>query len=352
MRALVAALWVASCGGSLEDGVAPDASTGDANGAGGNSSTGGSSGGPGGTGGDAGAGSSGGTAAAGGSGGTSGAGGSGATSGDSGSDAAMCAQPGPAGCLTLGCSTAEWCDPGTGCKPACTCYPSGWTCSNGCEGGSCVGFATAPSCSDVAAAIAKQTQIVGSCTAVVRFTRSTLTLLGHQFVCGKYAPTSETTARATAQQDTGFGNGTLASGPAPADEWLFHVTAGDFGGVAAVSARTGLSVFGASIVWMGLGKINWPKTWLHEPLGVGCAPLPLPKARGFVVGSGKTQPLAQPEIDKVVARLATTALPAGLAQWGYLFDAMVLAYEPLDGFTMPIDAYEEYVVLLNAGWLE
>ena len=328
----------AGCGGETQSSGSGGASSGGA--------TGGTAG-TGATGGTAGTGASGGTA---GSGGTSGSGASGGTAGSGGGDAGTCPVPSPAGCLTNGCPDGQWCDPTSGCASSyCECMGGAWNCTNDCAGGTCVGFdGGTPSCTDIAASIAKQTQIIGSCTAVVRLTYTTLTHLGHQFVCGKYAQTDEAKALAQATQDTGFG-GKLISGPLPTDEWVFYDSPGDFGGVSAVSARTGLSVFGGGIVWMGKGKVVWPSSWLHDPLGQGCAPVPIPQARGFLL-QGTSQPLPQLEVDKAVKKVWSTALPAGLAQWGYLFDVLVLSYPPMVGPFDPSSA--EYVVLINSGWLE
>ena len=45
-----------------------------------------------------------------------------------------------------------------------------------------------------------------------------------------------------------------------------------------------------------------------------------------------------------------TALPAGFAAGGYLFDAVVLRYPRSVGAFDPATA--EWIVILNAGWLE
>ncbi len=225
---------------------------------------------------------------------------------------------------------------------------TGGTAGAGASGGSTADAGGTPSCSEVAKAIAKKAQIVGSCTIIVRFTQTTLTLLGHQWVCGTYAPPDELAARATAQQDTGFGSGVLLSGPAPADAWVFLVEPLDFGGAAVVSARTGLTVFGGGIVWAGKGDIKWPKTWLHDPLGEDCAPVSLPKVRSFDLGTGGL-PLPAGEIDKALKRVRATALPSGLAQIGG-YDIVLLRYRPSVGAQDP--SSDEYVVLFNSGWME
>lgn len=61
-------------------------------------------------------------------------------------------------------------------------------------------------------------------------------------------------ARATAEASAGFGAaGQALSGANPEDEYVFWQSPGDFGGVGVVSVRSGLAVFGGSIVWGGSG---------------------------------------------------------------------------------------------------
>jgi hypothetical protein len=207
-------------------------------------------------------------------------------------------------------------------------------------------------CAAIAARIASQTAMAGTCTAVVRLDYSTLTILSHAFVCGKYASPDEATARKTASTDATFqyagpaGDGSLLSGPDPADEWVFFQSPSDFGGVAAVSARSGLTVFAGSIVWMGTGDIIVPSTWDTSDLGSGCAPLPRPSIRGFNLGSSE----AGASFDEAADVVLQTALPAAFWQWGYVFDVVVLLYPRSVGAFVPEKA--EYIVLVNAGWLE
>ncbi len=207
-------------------------------------------------------------------------------------------------------------------------------------------------CDAAASAIAGRTLTGGACTSVVRLDYATLAPEGYQILCGAYAKLVEADARATAQHDTGFGQGgVLLGGPDPTDAWLFYESPGDFGGVGVVSVVTGLSVFGAGIVWMGKGDVTWPKTW--DPpgeLGSQCAdPLLLPPpARGWDLAQGA--PLPDDEVARAVNAVWSTALPAGLAKTSYFFDAVVLMYPPTVGGVDPSVA--EYVVLVDSGWLE
>lgn len=209
-------------------------------------------------------------------------------------------------------------------------------------------------CQALSAAIAAQTSGVVTCTTAVRLDYQSLTHLGFQIFCGPYAQVTEAEARATAQADTGFGQtGTFLSGPAPVeDELVFYEFPGDFGGVGIVNARNGLSVFGGSVIWMGTGDITYPGEWQPpEALGPDCIPevnaLP-PPARGFDLETG--QPLTATEIDPPLTEAWVTALPDGLWQGGYVFDAMVIMYPRHIGMLDPTTA--EWLVLINSGWLE
>ena len=116
--------------------------------------------------------------------------------------------------------------------------------------------------------------VAEACTVIVRLDYETRAMIGYQLVCGRYGFLDEGGARARAESDTGYGEGiTKLNEDAPPDEWVFYQSPGDFGGAAAVSANTGLSVFGGSIIWMGTGTINTPSSWRDAAeLGVGCDP--------------------------------------------------------------------------------
>jgi hypothetical protein len=220
-------------------------------------------------------------------------------------------------------------------------------------GGSSGGTGGAPAdCAGIAAEIASQTGLVGTCTAVVRLDYRSLEILAHAFVCGKYATPDEAMARATASADAVFpyaspaGEGKLLSGPSPPDEWVFYQEPTDFGGAAAVSARSGLTVFAGSIVWMGTGKIMVPAAWDTSDLGPGCGQPMGWSARGFDLSGGQATDHMMEAADVVLA----TALPSAFARWGSLLDVVVLLYPRSVGAFDPSTA--EYIVLLNAGWLE
>jgi hypothetical protein len=185
---------------------------------------------------------------------------------------------------------------------------------------------------------------------VVRLDHDTLAPLGYAVVAGPYKSLDESAARAEATAQTGYGAGALLSGPNPEDAWVFYESPGDFGGVGVVSARTGLSVLGGSIVWDGAGDLTWPKTWSPaSDLASGC-PISggLGTHRGFDLVTGDA--LASKDLDSALAVVATTAIPAAMWQGGYAFDAVVLRYPRTVGGFDPSTA--EWIVILSGGWLE
>lgn len=206
-------------------------------------------------------------------------------------------------------------------------------------------------CRDEVAAIAKEPPVLGACSAVVRLDFLSRRILGWQLLCGGYARITEEEARARAQADTGYGDsGQALSAPDPDDAFVFYEPPGDFGGVGVVSARTGLSTFGGSIIWLGTGEITYPDEWRPvEELGAGCQPLPreIPiKAYSLAEGG----PLEDAEVEPALDLVWDTALPEGLATWGYLFNVVVLLYPRSVGAFDPTTA--EWIVILGAGWLE
>ena len=287
---------------------------------------------PGGKGGSAGSGGT--TSDAGGSGGTAGTGG---TGGGSGGVAGTGATGGAAG---MG-GTA-----GTGGTGGGGAAGMGGAAGQGGQGGA--------ACEALSKAIGDETTGVFTCTTVVRLGYESLAILGFQLSCGKYAQADETTARATADADTGYGlAGNALSGATPQDEYVFWEPPGDFGGVGVVNARNGLSVFGGSIIWGGTGEISFPADWRPAAdLGPDCIPmtnaLP-PPSRGFDLSAGGTE-LGAAEVDDALTQAWVTALPDGLMQGGYVFDAVVLLYPRTVGVFEPSTA--EWIVMVNSGWLE
>lgn len=191
-----------------------------------------------------------------------------------------------------------------------------------------------------------------ACTAVVRLDYQSRTILGYQLVCGRYRGVTTADAEATAAMDTGFGaTGIMVLSPdPPEDEFVFYQPPGDFGGVAAVSADTGLSVFGGGIVWNGAGDITYPNVW-HPAgeLGKACDGAGgIPSGRGYDLVRGLT--LGSADIEAALDVVRQTAVPAAMWEAGYVFDAVVLAYPRTVGAFDPATA--EWIVLVNGGWLD
>lgn len=223
--------------------------------------------------------------------------------------------------------------------------------TNGGTGGVAGSGGSPDNCQAIIDKISADSSGVSTCTAIVRLDYQSLEIKGYRLFCTEYGFTDEATARTTAQNDTGFGeSGQLLSGTTPEDEWVFFEPPGDFGGVGVVSARSGISVFGASIVWDGLGSITYPDSFSPvSEIGPGCNSASTQKqARGFSLENGN--PLTEEEITPVLDKVWSTALPDGLWKNSYLFDEMVLLYPPTVGGLNPEIA--EWVVLLNSGWLE
>ena len=214
-------------------------------------------------------------------------------------------------------------------------------CSHDCGGGTCVPIladAGAPDCSALAAAIGQELQATNrsTCTGIVRLEYQSLRPLAHAFVCAQYASTNESSARATANVDTTYGNGTLVSGANPTDEWVFYTAPGDFGGVSAVSARSGRTVFGGAVVWSGTGEVNYPKLWLAGDIGIACGSSSISSVRGFDMRGGAALPGS--EMDMALAVVFDSAFALAMRSWGILSDAMVLLYPRTVGDFDPANA--------------
>ncbi len=292
---------------------------------------------------------SGGSAGSGGSsGGSSGQSGGAGQGGSGGSSGLTCPGLNPAGCTPGTCATGTKCDIEPCAPSSCNCPTGAWACANDCQAGVCVGTMD---CSAIASSLAQTLPATGGCAAVVRLHFLTLQVVSHTFFCSPSASPDEVTARATAETDTGFGSGDLLSGANPADAWVFVERNNDLGGVAAVSARTGLTVFGGVIHWLGLGKVTYPSSWEVKNIESTCAGPALPALRGIdLTANGSV--LGAAETLMAAAAVARTAVPAALAQGRTLRESLVMRYGPGLGYTGQPGNFAndsaEYVVLMNA----
>jgi len=206
------------------------------------------------------------------------------------------------------------------------------------------------SCEEAVRRIARESSLVGSCTGVVRLRYTDRSPIGWQLICGPYSRVSEQKARRQAASETGLAIGGLLGNPKNDGVYLFYRQPADFGSIAVVSSRSGLTLFGGSIVWDGRGEIVYPPSWrAPRDLGEHCEPLnrriPL---SGYDLRGGR--PLSAELAQAALQVVWSTALPRGLATSGYLFEAVVLLYPRSVGAFDPQSA--EWIVLLNAGWLE
>lgn len=193
-----------------------------------------------------------------------------------------------------------------------------------------------------------------ACTVVVRLDYLTLVPLGYQIFCGPRATLTEEEARSRAMLDTGFTYlpDTL-NPPNPEDEWIFTFPVADFGSEVAVSADTGLTVFGATTVWMGSGDVEYPIAW-RDPaeLGSGCSPAGgIPTYRSYDLTGISPPPSFEPEVALDV--VLQTAVPAAFWSRGAVFDAVVLRYPRAMGGPEPFyEPTAEWIVLVNGGPVE
>lgn len=215
--------------------------------------------------------------------------------------------------------------------------------------------AAADQCQQLKEQLRQELSVVGSCTVVVRQQPYGDNLL-FQVICGAYDVTSEAQARATAESATGLAaSATTLHQSTPDDEFVFYAVPDTQGGAAAVSVRTGLAVFGATLDSENRSgnAITYPVSWRPaSALGAGCrsshsiAP-ELISAYDLAQGTAIEMPEEWALI--AAARLDNTVLPDAMVEAGYIFDLVALYYVAL-GFGPGDEA--ENVLLLNGGWLE
>jgi hypothetical protein len=209
-------------------------------------------------------------------------------------------------------------------------------------------------CVAATAAIAAEAAGQEVCTFLVRVDAKSLEVRAHSKVCGSSAPIDEATARGLASQASILPGGATPSyeliGGTPEDAWVYMVRWGDFGGLAAVSPKSGLVTFRARWDWLWTedslrsGPVIAPASWSQSDLGAGCAAPPSVRVQTFDLREeGKTTP---PKSGEDAARMVlSTALPGGLAELGGVRNVVTLLFANYSG-TVPIPL--EYVVLVNA----
>lgn len=229
------------------------------------------------------------------------------------------------------------------------------------------GASGTPQCETAADALAAKLGPAGSpCTVAVRVSPSTLAVEGYAVTCGPDAKPDGAAAQSRAETDTGYAK-TIGvgcsplktpAGTSPSDEFVFAVLASlgtcafccGSGWVVAVSARSGLTVFG-TIMWATAGILpgyeNYPNVWqAGQGLASGCvAPVGLPPARGFQFDYDFQEILDDASVKAAVGAVWQTALPAALAKQQHIFDAVVLRYVG-SSFT---GGTTDEVVLVNSG---
>lgn len=217
------------------------------------------------------------------------------------------------------------------------------------------GGATPPSsehCDALAAAIRDEATAQPACSTLVRFDFETLAPLGFSISCDRFIGATEAEAQATAAAATGY-DSTLLAGDATGVPFVFYDAPGDFGGTTVVSARTGLAIFGASIVWSGTGEITLPATWRPSAeLGLGCTAIavdPPPPSTSVDLAQGQAA-VAPAAFAAALAQSEQTAVASGLLAAHYIFERMVLLYPRTVGAFDPARA--EWIVILESGWLE
>jgi len=202
-----------------------------------------------------------------------------------------------------------------------------------------------------------------SCTTTIRILAKTNAIVAWNVQCGvaKSAVLSETEARAafapfaTASDIPPYApkaaDYEMLRDGTPGDSFVFYVLAGDFGGLAAVSARRGEVAFYGNVVWGGTGKVRTPTSWrTGSETKIVCPTLgDLPKV----------VPLPTDELTLDDARVASVVdairrspivHAAGKSQ---VLRSTLLTVYPIDlgsGTTYPTLA--EYVVLIESASIE
>lgn len=190
-----------------------------------------------------------------------------------------------------------------------------------------------------------------SCTAVIRLDFVTGGIGSFALLCGEPMVVSEEHARSRAVEDVildmpyvDFSTAEMLNYPDPRDAYFFYESPADFGGLAIVSPYSGMTVFGASIVWSGGGAIAYPAEWRSaDQIGAGCPPsVAMEPAFYYRIGCDTSGSGIDSPLD-VVAR---TAVPGAMARAGEIDSVIEFCYPRTVGMFDPREA--EWIVIINA----
>jgi len=187
-----------------------------------------------------------------------------------------------------------------------------------------------------------------ACTFVVRMSYTDYELIAYQVVCGDpRLDVTEAEARTTASQDTGFdfSGAHLCSEPDEDRLFAFEDPPSDFGAVGVVSAYTGLTVFGGSVIWSGAGEIVYPADWRPAAELGTCDPpdlVPSPRAIGPAYLSF--------DMMAPVTRVWSTALPLVMSLQDVSFQNVAVMFYPRTVGELDLDT-AEFIVFVNWDWV-
>lgn len=184
------------------------------------------------------------------------------------------------------------------------------------------------------------------CTAVVRLDYQSHIAMGYQMFCGDPADVSLESAAARALADAGRGSvSESVELPEGLDHFLFYRSASDFGGVSVVSALTGLTTFGGSIVFDGQGGLTYPEVWSSAvELVSGCS-FDLDGIPQAGVDLRDGSPIDDVDYATALDAAVGTGLAGSLHEMLAVTDVLVLLYPRSVGAFDPSSA--EWVVMFN-----
>ncbi len=189
-----------------------------------------------------------------------------------------------------------------------------------------------------------------ACSVVVRISATTMRPTGFQAFCG--AATGATDAQAAALAEAAMipsATPQRVEAATPADAFLFYAPPSDLGGIVAVSARLGVTVFAAPVVWGNPEQTFVPAQWRDgSELAYGCGTgVVIPRVRGVNLSSGAALDAAT--IEPVTDAIRRTMLPGALADRGAVLDAVVFGYDPTPGRDGDGDDGPLWIAIVNAG---